>query len=451
MALNITLINPPIDDFYITSIRRQPLGLLYIAGSLQEKGHTVTLINCHTPKKHPLPLPEEFSYLNEFINHPDPSLRFPFKQYYRFGYADQQIKTSIQNNPSDIYCVSSLFTPYYEETVDIIAMIKEFFPHAIIIAGGYHASMYPEYFLATIDIDFVVTGEGEHTTAALIDAIERNGSYDLIPNLAYKDGDKVIQTPKVRIGNLDRLAFPHRDLLKSRDFKVYKKRGIALVASRGCPNYCSFCTNRAVWGREYIDRSVDNIMCEIDACVRTYGINYVNFEDDNLFCDVTRSRELLQALAAYQKRNRISLDLTAMNGISIEKLDHEILYLMKLAGFREINVALVSYSRKTQQALGRPFDSVLFENIVTYAREILFHIRAYYILGLPQQTKDEIDRTVSFLQKLRINSFPSVYYNVQAPLHEWKMQRSSAFFNESPYLTRKDLLYYFNRMRTTLM
>ena len=71
-------------------------------------------------------------------------------------------------------------------------------------------------------------------------------------------------------------------------------------------------------------------------------------------------------------------------------------------------------------------------------------VRAYFILGLPDQTRDEIEETISFMHDLGVMIFPSVYYDVKRPKEEWKTQRSSAFFNESKNLNIHDLLYFFN-------
>ena len=82
--MNLIFINPPIEDFYYTSIRRQPLGLLYIMAAAENSGHNVLLINGHTGKKKIMPMPEKFAYLNKFITSNNPDYTFPFKNYYHF-------------------------------------------------------------------------------------------------------------------------------------------------------------------------------------------------------------------------------------------------------------------------------------------------------------------------------------------------------------------------------
>ena len=136
-----------------------------------------------------------------------------------------------------------------------------------------------------------------------------------------------------------------------------------------------------------------------------------------------------------------------MNGISIEQLDEEILNLMKQAGFRELNISLVSYSEQLQKLYDRPFNSQKFADIADIAKGLGMNVRSYFILGLPSQTKEEIEDTISFLKSLDVKIFPSVYYNVNTHKDQWKMQRSSAFFNETEHLCRDDLFNLYNRVR----
>ena len=75
------------------------------------------------------------------------------------------------------------------------------------------------------------------------------------------------------------------------------------------------------------------------------------------------------------------------------------------------------------------------------------YVRSYFILELPGQTKEEIEDTINFLKGLDVKIFPSVYYDVNTPEDQWKMQRSSAFFNETEHLCRDDLFNLYNGIR----
>jgi len=149
-------------------------------------------------------------------------------------------------------------------------------------------------------------------------------------------------------------------------------------------------------------------------------------------------------LIAYRDHSRADIEFTAMNGVSIENLDSGIIALMKRAGFNELNISLVTRSPAFQDELGRPFHSDKFREIAVMAVSLGMKVRAYFILGLPGQTAAEVEDTTGFLRGLNVSVFPSVYYNVNSPMDEWKVQRSSAFFNETEHLSREDLLRLFN-------
>jgi anaerobic magnesium-protoporphyrin IX monomethyl ester cyclase len=437
----ICCIQPPIEDFYSTSVRRQPLGLLYIAASLKQAEYNVELINGHSPAKHKLPLPENFSYLQRHIE----DGTFPFKSYYHFGRSWQDMERLIKNSSARIFLVSSLFTPYYEESLTTMKLIGKHHGDASIITGGYHAAQYPHFFLKNGLAHYVICGEGEDTVPQLISALEKDEDPSAIPGLAFiKDGTVCI-TEKRTIPDINTIPLPMRELLLPRDFTMYRKKAVSMITSRGCPHNCSFCSGKTIWGRSWRKRSVDSVIEEIELCRKNYDISIFNFEDDNLFCSPARTQELLEALIRYREQNNAEIEFTAMNGISLEHIRNNTVQLMHRAGFNELNCSLVTVSPDLQDSYGRPFHTDRIEEIVSEAKKHSMNVRAYFILGLPDQTRQEIEDTISFLRSLDVKIFPSVYYNVFSSQEQWKMQRSSAFFNETKFLSRKNLITLFNK------
>ena len=83
--MKILLIQPPVRDFYRTSIRTQPIGLAYLAASLQSDGHEVEILDCQTEKKRSIPTPSELSYLQDLYPFNDRSPFRLYTGYYHFG------------------------------------------------------------------------------------------------------------------------------------------------------------------------------------------------------------------------------------------------------------------------------------------------------------------------------------------------------------------------------
>jgi len=239
--MNITLINPPIEDFYVTGIRRQPLGLLYIAAALKSAGYNPSLLNCHSGKKSIMELPAEFNYLKPYINNPDRELKFPYKNYTHYGMSWQEIENRIRNSPAEIYLISSLFTTYYKETERIIEIIRKHAKSSYIAVGGYHASLYPEYYLNDTSADFVICGEGEISSPELIRAIENGTSLHSVPGLVYRENGEIKKNPNVSKPDISLSTRQENFYLKGiskhtkKTLSLFSHQGAARITVRSAP------------------------------------------------------------------------------------------------------------------------------------------------------------------------------------------------------------------------
>ena len=120
------LIQPPVEDFYQTTIRTLPVGLLYLAASLKQSGIDIEILDCQaTEKKQTIEMPREFAYLKRYYR---PGNLSPFKlfsHYRHYGLPWDEIRERIRLANADVIGVSSLFTPFYREAFRIAAIAKE--------------------------------------------------------------------------------------------------------------------------------------------------------------------------------------------------------------------------------------------------------------------------------------------------------------------------------------
>jgi hypothetical protein len=158
--MKILLIQPPIRDFYQTSIRTQPIGLAYLAASLQRNGHEVEILDCQTDKKRRIPIPSELSYLRDFYPFHDQSPFKLFTGYYHFGIGWDEIRRRIEDSRADVFGISSNFTPYHGEALEIARMIKDLRGRKTVVMGGAHVSCDPENVLKNSFVDSVLLGKG---------------------------------------------------------------------------------------------------------------------------------------------------------------------------------------------------------------------------------------------------------------------------------------------------
>jgi len=410
-GMKILLIQPPIRDFYRTSMRTQPIGLAYLAASLTAHGHSVEIFDCQTERKRSVPLPPELAYLKDYYPFDD---RSPFKLYsgfYHFGMGWEESGRRIEDAQADVFGISSSFTPYHSEALEIARIIKQGDSTRIVVMGGAHVSGDPYGVLASPHVDYCVLGEGERRFPLLLEQLEEGSIQGLkgIDGIGYRvDGAVHINPLKTFVQGLDDLPHPARGLLDLDRYRIKKQRATMLITSRGCPHGCAYCSTHLVMGTAFRGRSPAGIIHEMRECRKRYGITAFDIEDDNFTFDKARAKRLLNLIV--DTFGQGCLQLTAMNGVSFAALDGELLRLMKRAGFQEVNLSLVSVDPAIKEEMQRPGGMAGFDEIVAEAIQVGLNVVAYAILGMPGQTVAEMIGTLIYLMGRRVLIGPSVYY-----------------------------------------
>jgi radical SAM superfamily enzyme YgiQ (UPF0313 family) len=215
-----------------------------------------------------------------------------------------------------------------------------------------------------------------------------------------------------------------------------------------------------MFGRDIQYREIGALLGEMRTNYARKETRLFNFEDDNLTFHRHWFLEFLTAVASDRKMRDI--ELTAMNGLCANTLDEEVLAAMRRAGFRELNLSLVTRSRDLQRRYRRPdlFDRTgQFDNLIDAAQELSFFITVYVILGLPGQSYAEVKESIDYLLGLGVLVGPSVFYlapgsrlydEMEVPeevKNDWNLYRSSAFAVETRGLSRAQLLDLFSYVR----
>jgi tRNA A37 methylthiotransferase MiaB len=458
--MKIALIQPPIRDFYETSIRTQPIGLAYLAASLKSAGFDVDFLDCRQKKKTSIPLPPELSYLRDFYPFDD---RSPFKLYsgyYHFGMGWREIRQKVEELNADVYGISSSFTPYHQEALEVARIIKEWDKRKIVIMGGAHVSCAPESVLESPWIDYVVLGEGEIRFPLLLRQIDNGvpARVDEIDGIGYRREGKIRITPLQHfIDDPDRLPFPARELFHPDGHRIKGLPSTMIITSRGCPHTCAYCSAYLLMGTVFRTRSPEKVIEEMVECQKKYGTRVFDIEDDNFTFDRERAKRLMSLIIeTFGQRN---LELTAMNGVSFASLDGELLHLMKRAGFDTVNLSFVSTDLATKERMGRPKTEKSFGEVIGEAGAAGLRAIAYGIFGMPGQTVNEMVDTLIDLMGKRVLIGPSIYYPTPGtPLFERcraegllpphpSQWRSSAFPIETKDFDRVDLVTLFRLAR----
>jgi radical SAM superfamily enzyme YgiQ (UPF0313 family) len=432
----LLLIQPPVQDFYDTDIRLQPIGLCYLKAAVRQyhPDIEVKVLDFHQGwGRTTVPLPKELSYLKEYYFIPDMSPFRSFDQYFHFGASYEEIAGVVAKEQPDMVGISSNFSPYFREALHCARVIKEA-TGAIIVMGGSHVSCSPETVLRESFVDYVIKGEGERPLVELLSAINNDRQLRKVANLAYKKNGALFYNEPAENFPVDGLPRPDFSDITSTRYG-YKKQPICMVmTSRGCPHQCTFCSVRKTFGPKYRIRKPAAVVQEMEKRYQE-GYRIFDFEDDNLTFNMEQFKELCALIE--EKFQGKDIQLLAMNGISYKSLDAEVLAAMRKAGFTHLNLALVSANVETLRNVKRPHSIDNFTHVVASAFEYGFEIVAYQILGLPHESLDAMIDTLIFLAHHPLLIGVSVFY----------LTPGSPIANEFPDIREPDIF----RSRSTAM
>ena len=241
--MDILLIQPPIQDFYLTSKRTIPYGLACIASVLKTSGYSVGILDAlAVAKSRPVPLPSEMAYLNDFYGCSDISPFCLFHEFRHFGYSFEHLKKQIQASGAFLVGISSLFSAYASEALKTADLVRAALPKAKIVLGGHHPTALPEHVMASPSVDYLIRGEGEAAMPMLAEAVASGRNVAHVPGIVFRKPDGSLQIGKPAVmERLDRYPHPDRSLIKNSYYTRGPRSSTVIVTSRGCPLGCSYC------------------------------------------------------------------------------------------------------------------------------------------------------------------------------------------------------------------
>jgi len=407
---HILLIQPPIRDFYLTAKRTIPYGLACIASALIKSGFSVEILDAlATSKSRICDLPREMGYLRKYYGQPDRSAFALFHHYRHFGYSFDHIGKKAKESGAFLVGISSLFTPYIREAIQTAETVKACHPDCKIVLGGHHPSAMPQSVMESSAVDFVVRGEGEVSMPLLAKTVSEGGRYDSIPGLVFrqKKGTIRINSP-ARMRHPDDYPLPAIHLLNHRFYNRNKRGAMVIVAGRGCPMKCTYCSVGARSHLNYRKRSVESVIEEIKRGFDGYDVGFIDFEDENLSLDRLWFLKLLNEIKIRFGTGR--LELRAMNGLYPPSLDGEVVCAMKAAGFRTLNLSLGSTSKEQLQRFNRPDVRPAFDRALSLAEDYGLNAVGYVIFAAPfQRAEDSISDLLCLAQR-RVLAGVSIFY-----------------------------------------
>jgi radical SAM superfamily enzyme YgiQ (UPF0313 family) len=311
------------------------------------------------------------------------------------------IETAREFNPEIIGITAT--TPVFRNAIRTASILRSIFPEAVLICGGAHPSADPQSAIGAGVFDFLVLGEGEETFLELISYLENKSKIEPedIQGLAFLRKGKIFITQKrLSIADLDSLPFPARYLFAPLSVyrptpASYRKLPLGIMmTSRGCPSQCTFC-DRQVFGEKFRQRSVDNVMAEIEELLSRYGVREIRFFDDTFTVNHVFVEDLCR------KIKKIRIPWTCLTKVTA--VNPGMLKMMRQAGCWQVLFGLESGDNFVLSKLAKGNTVERNREAVYWARKAGLSVRADFLVGSPWETKRSFQRTVGFAKSLPLD------------------------------------------------
>ena len=363
-----------------------PLGLAYVGGVLDKAGYQTKIIDA-TGEQLPVKI-----------------IRSDDNLYNLQGLTTKEIIDRIDPN-TFIFGISLMFSSEWTAHRDLIREIKKKYPKILIVAGGEHSTAIPEYTLRDCpSIDYIIKGEGEFSMLEFSYNIFHGKNTNDIPGICFidKDDKYVDNGVSKRIEHIDKLPRPAWHLLKPSNYFTNaftiglakgKLRNMPILATRGCPYQCTFCSSPSMWTTRYIMRNPKEIVDEIEWLIKEYDANDFEFFD---LTAVIKKSWILEFCAELNKRNLSKITWQLPVGTRSEALDEETLKAIYDSGCAYICYAPESGSTRSLKLIKKKVKLERLVVSIKSAVKIGHTVKLNFIIGFPHETFTDCVKSIFF-------------------------------------------------------
>ncbi|MBC2843632.1 B12-binding domain-containing radical SAM protein [Winogradskyella flava] len=309
---------------------------------------------------------------------------------------EEQLNFIREKQPKVVAIYTNLMTK-----INVIKLIKTLksdgqygFPKVIL--GGPDITYNCENYLNT-GADFLIIGEGEQTTLELYCAIFKNEDYSNITGVAYLDKGNVIKTaPRVKMKDLSELPLPNREAIPVEKYLDTWKTNhgmssMTVSTQRGCPYTCKWCST-AVYGQSYRRRPAEMVAKELRLLKDTYNPDSIWFVDDVF----TVSHKWVKSFHEEVIRQDAIIPFECIT--RAERLNDEVLQLLKEAGCYRIWIGAESGSQKIIDAMDRRVDVDVVKTAIQKTNNLGIETGTFIMVGYPGEDEKDINQTINYLK-----------------------------------------------------
>lgn len=455
--MKISLIRVPtiVDSSASTAPICPPLGLAYIKAIIKDYSKDIHVIDSigNFPQTRNI----------EFSN---------FGNIKLLGQTSKEICDLIPFN-TDIILVSIMFSQDWPYAKEVIADLKIKCPNSVLIAGGEHITAAPEFSMNTCkEIDTCVLGEGEIVIDQIFKSLIESGSIsNATDGIAYRDSNEIKLNPRQnRQTKLETIPWPDWEGFPLENyfngghgFGVTAKNAISMpiLASRGCPYRCTFCSNELMWTTRWNSRKVLDVIEEMKYYIRTYHVTNFDFYDLTVIVKKSWIVEFCKTLI----EQKLNITWQLPSGTRSEAIDLEVSKLLFESGCRNLSYAPESGSPEILRIIKKKINLDEMLKSMQQANTAGLSIKANIICGFPEENLKHLIESYFFILKMAWVGCDDMSINQFSPYpgselfedlrRENKVELSNFYFNSlsfyssmtnaesySKYLTSKQLILF---------
>lgn len=286
--------------------------------------------------------------------------------------------------------------------INVIKLVKLLKGDAVygfptIFLGGPDITYNCENYLKT-GAHFLIIGEGEKTTHELYSAIQSKKDFSKITGIAYLKNNEVIKTPpRIKMKDLSQLPLPNREAISIQKYlntwKTYHgKSAMTVSTQRGCPYTCKWCST-AVYGQSYRRHPAHLVALELAMLKESYNPDTIWFVDDVF----TVSHKWIKSFHEEILKQNAIIPFECIT--RAERLNDEILQLLKEAGCYRIWIGAESGSQKIIDAMDRCVDIDVVKNMIQKTNALGIETGTFIMVGYPEEDENDITKTITYLKQ----------------------------------------------------
>ena len=339
----------PKAGFYISFSAQPPMSALALASFLQTRGHTVRIFDRETQR----------------------------------GFMK-----AVKEFAPDVVAVTLLSASLIPDSMQISRELKAL--GLPVLWGGHMASAIPELVMRSGLVDYVGISEGEYTMLELLEVVAGRRSPESVLGIAYLDENgEYHQTPERPFADL--ADFPPLDyslisVERYIDKFHYANRTFMMITSKGCLFSCKFCFNKGFHRCQQRLYPFEVLFEQLKYLKENHHIDGVSFADELFGADKQALREFCRGMK--------ELDLKWVAGSTMGLLSREDLQMMHEAGCRSLMFGLESGSAEMRKALHKYYDASKIDETFRNCRDIGILTIAAFIIGLPDETTEQLRETI---------------------------------------------------------